>query len=430
MYVTDAGVYKHRIAFGASWAAMPGADNLTKEIRTAARDRQAKYYAIVDRAGTRPLVGFMPKYSGSARVYAAAALIPLLKRGLDHAVFGFVLEPDVYAVICFVDGIPMIGYDIVGSKSEIEGRIDHFIDFLGGGSDVRFFGDKRVFEHRGESVEEFAFNFSAIDDEEISHARLRRAHPPYLLIVSFLVISSTVAGGWYAYSEYRASVQRRLSSQVVDPNTRYETNLKRMLGDVGRSARDSSRTYLSFLGSVPLFQAGWRLSSVRCQSNGACMSKWVADKMPVATFSGFVSNLPEDWKAAFKSDFQTIEVAHTLPADQAARTSLDIKDIPSAESFMIKVGTAIQVMKHIGAVMQLNPPNLFALPAVSNEQPPITESVLRSPVKEGTWSINLPMWSVDVLYGLPDNMILGSMEMNLGGRDVTLTAEGKYYVGK
>lgn len=429
MYVSKTG--KRRLVYGADWAAMPGADSHIKEIRTIAKERNAKYYVTMEREGARPLVGFVSTTKGGGNLYSAAALIKQLIPDLDNAVVGVQLENGLQAAICFGGGLPMIGYDVVGKPEVVAQHVEDYLQFLGEAAErVRFLGSTEIFGYRGGLVEPFAFVLGEITDAQFANAKFKVAQLPIGLLVITLVVLGIAFGGWYAYEEHEREQRRKLAAQQVDPNELYEKNLKQMLKDAGFSVSPASKVLVSLAKELPLFQAGWRLDGAVCNPPATCASTWNSDNMPMATLAGFAENLPDGWVANYKSDFQTISVTHPEKGGEDLVKGLERSGLPKSEAFMLDVGSALQRLKPLGVQIQIQTPTLFAVPTVPQGSPPITEAVLKAPVKEGSWSATLPMWAVDSLYDLPSNMVLGTLSLKTRGRDLLIQADGKYYVGK
>lgn len=421
-------VGKRRLVFGAQWHTLPGAEAQAKEIKELAADTQSKYCVAIAREGTRPIVGFIHSLEGREKNYSAAAVISLLEEGLDKAVFAFAFPDGAAAAICFLDGSPMVGYDVVGAPDVVQAKIAEFIR-INGLHDMELRGQPYLFgqEIDPASIGDFRFEDYEVDDKAIKAAAFQRAAYPLVAIGLFAFIIVGSFGGWYAYQEYQAEQLRKMQNQKVDPNIAYEASLKNQLATVGPRADMLSRSLRGKIQPMPLFQGGWKLSEMTCQPSG-CSMNWVSDTLAGSTFEGFRKVLPKGWSASYKSDFQNIGVSVDLTNDVPVGLARSL--IPRGEDFILQTGTTIQRLKPLGVEYQIRPATLFAVPPMPANQPAITENVLRDPIKEGTWSMSGPWWAFDVAHRMPPNMTLGSVTVDNHGQLIMIRMEGKYYVAK
>lgn len=429
MYVAKSG--NRRLVYGADWTTAPGADDFRKEVRVLAKEHGAKYYVALPREGLQPLLGFVPVVKGGAtKLYSAAALLPRFDPEMDNAIYGFEVGDGLYAIICCTGGLPM--FDEVVGADQVDQWINRFLGQLGevAGSTVRYKGDASVFAYRDVEVEAFHFDLGALSDDDFKAAQFKAAHPPVVLIAVTLAMLAAALGGWYAYDEYQQEQLRKRSAQQVDPNLLYDQSVTKALAESGVRAVVASRQIAEQMDKMPKYQGGWRLDKMSCKPPASCTSEWGGDNMPMASVQAFADELPKGWVAQYKSDFASITVTHDDSTAGKLPEGLKRDELPSAETFVLRIGTLIQQLKPLGINIQVQAPKTFAIPPVPAGQPPITENVLRKPVKEGIWSATLPMWAVDTLYNLPVNMMLGSMTLTTAGKDHLLQAEGKYYVGK
>lgn len=418
------------VVFGANWTTLPGSDSLEKEIRGAAKDAMANYYVAIAREGTRPIVGLVSAKQRRVKNYSAAALIALCERDVRNAVFGFRFEDGACAAICFVDGLPMVGYDVVGSPETVAAHIRDFVNTRGeDGKSIEFRGDASLFGRAvtPEDVQGFSFDDISFDEKEVKSALFVAASPPTVLVATLLVI--LIGGGvsYYAYDRYQQEELRKKQLQQVDPNIAYEANVANLLKNDGYGASRSINAMIPFVSRMPMFMGGWKFESAECQLT-SCSITWANDPRVTSTFIGFREASPPDWSSSYKSDFQSVVSVVEMKVDVPKGIALE--NLPKSDDFLVQMGTQVQRMKPIGVDFQVRPAALFGVPNIPQGQPQITESVLRNPVREGSWGITGPWWVVEFVGSMPPNMTLMTMKVTSRNLNVSVQMEGKYYVGK
>lgn len=416
------------IAFGATWTTLPGANTQLVEVKKAAKEVKAKFYVSIVRAGSRPLFGFLSNTSGRTSNYSAAALITIMVPGLKNAIFSFNFEDGSAAIVCFVDGLPMVGFDLVGKSADIEVKIQEFLESLDEDADgVALYGNFSAFDSHFSEVQPFDFETQKIDEARALSAVFRRASIPNTVWIGLGFISLVSIATYFAYDWYQQDLLRAAKLKLIEPNIAYDGNVRRMLGEVGFPVNNALLAIIPSISQLPLYLGGWKLSSASCQIGG-CRTFWVNDPAVPSTFSGFKSAIPEDWSANYKSDYQSIESDVKIKAE--AKLGIEPNGLQSSDEFVVLMGTEVQRLKAIGIEMQFTKPVLFGIPQLPPEQPPITINVLKNPVLEGAWSISGPFWLTEYVQSMPPTMTLVTMTLLNTGKGITLKIEGKYYVKK
>lgn len=423
---------KSRLAFGVLWTTLPGAASQINEIRALAKDNQAKYYVTIAREGSLPLVGLIPKPETRGSCKAAASMILQLCPDIDNAVFAFLFPDGSAAGICFRDGLPMVGYDFCGSVSTVSQRIAQFEKSLGDLSgSLLFAGDRRLFcdcTYFAE-IQSFDFEEEKLEGKEFKTAVFQPAFPPTVALVLLAIVIAGAMGGWYTYDRYQQEELRKQQSKKIDPNVAYEASVTQALAEAGPLAPDTARVLYPFISALPLYFGGWNLDVAACQID-SCSLTWMSDIYLASTFDDFKASLPVNWSAAYRSDFQT--VVSSVPTNASKSESVGIKRelIPGANAFLVSMGSQVQRLKFIGVELRIEPATLFAVPPMPPDNPPITESVLTNPVKEGGWRLTGGWIGMDFLWTLPPSMTITSITMNARNYELAIQVEGKYYVAR
>lgn len=413
-----------QIAFGADWVTLPGADSQAVEIKRMAKEARSKFYVSMDRKGKRPIFGFYKKSIGRKPNYSAATLITIAITGLKNAVFSFRLNGGESAIICFVDGLPMVGYDIVGRTENVEVKLHEFLNTL---DDAALYGDFRLFSAHFNDVQPFDFNNIKIDEKLAAKAVFRRASLPSSVWIGLCGLGVFSIASYLGYDWYQQEQLKAIKAKLVDPNVAYESNLRNLLNETGFSAGPAALSIIPSIAQTPLFMGGWKQNNAKCIV-GNCKHTWTGDTTLPSTFEGFKASMPSGWSADYKSDFQTIESSFLIHHEN--KKGIDIDRLLKTNDFVVSIGTEVQRLKAIGADFQISKPNLFGVPQLPPDQTPITINVLKNPVFEGSWSISGPWWLAEYVQSLPPTMTLSSMELINASQGLNLKVEGKYYVNK
>ena len=421
---------KSKLAFGVLWTTLPGAASQINEIRTLAKDNQAKYYVTIAREGSLPLVGLIPKPDTRGQCKAAASMILQLCPDIENAVFAFQFPDGSAAAICFRDGLPMVGYDFCGSVATVSQRIAQFVNSLGDLSGtVLCAGEPRLFSDSPylAEIQQFNFEEEKLEGKEFKAAIFQPAFPPTVALVFLAVLLIGSMGGWYAYDQYQKEELRKQQSKKIDPNVAYEASVTKALAEAGPLAPDTARVLYPFISALPLYFGGWNLDVAVCQID-SCSLTWMPEIYLASTFDDFKASLPETWSAAYRSDFQT--VVSSMPTEASKSVGVKREMLPGSNDFLVSMGSQVQRLKFIGVDLRIDPATLFAVPPLPPDNPPITESVLKNPVKEGSWRLTGGWVGMDFLWSLPPSMTITSITMNARNYELAIQVEGKYYVAR
>lgn len=419
---------KSKLVFGVQWTTLPGAGAQIDEIRSTAKDNQAKAYVTIAREGSLPLVGLAATPEGRGQKRAAAALILLLCPDVKNAVFAFQFKDGSAAAICFRDGLPMVGYDFCGSPSTVSRRIEQFVTAMGDLSEtIVFAGEEKLFYDCPYLAEIHPFDFEEQDLErkEFKNTIFQRVFIPTIAIALLTIVLIGSIAGYYTYDYYRQEEIKKLQSKKIDPNAAYEASVTKALQDTGPSAQKTASIIHPHISNLPLFFGGWNLETVICQIDN-CSMTWVPDTYLASTFDDFKDSLPEKWSAAYRSDFQTIVTSMQINAE--VKKGMNRSFLPNTNDFIVRMGSEVQRLKFIGVEFRIEPAVLFAVPPLPADNPPITEAVLKNPVKEGNWRVSGGWIGMDFLQTLPPSMTINSATMTSRGQDISIQVEGKYYV--
>lgn len=432
-YIVRAG--KRNIAFGMLWTVLSGVVHTRTEIKHLAEDHNAGDYVSFPVDGKRILIGLLSKdfytekRAVKSKANAAAIVLSTVYKGvIENAMFGIVLPNDKVAVIGFRDGLPLVGFDRVVSYQDIVNVVDDYLQVLKEQApSAVFYGRDDVFQGRNPAPFELDW-FAQTDPSKLSGTRLRRVKKPVGLIVSLVVFSAAIFVGFHYFDQYQQEQAKKAQIKIIDPNRLYEQSVSKSLSAAGYPAIEVAWQMIDTINRLPLHHQGWKLDNAAC-TPGSCVLSWSnGDGGTFQTFAAAALPGVAVQKTEYKEGLTTIETTVEYPV--TGKPGVQLQLIPTLDEYVMNFGSRAQKLKEFGAPLNLQKAIIIGLPPVLPGQLPITENVLKNPIKEGSWSLTGDWMLYDALRGLPNNMTIQKLDLVASGESISMTVNGKYYVKK
>jgi hypothetical protein len=182
------------------------------------------------------------------------------------------------------------------------------------------------------------------------------------------------------------------------------------------------------INHLPMYHQGWALGMASCTPD-TCTLSWT--NSDGGTYQSFAASplpgLPQ-YETAYKEGMTGLETTFTVKND--APKGFHMADLPKQDQFVLFFGSKAQEMKRAGLTITLDKGAVVAMPTAPSGTPPITESVLKEKVVEGTWTMTGDWTFYQALASLPGNMTVEKLDVGVTGESMAMTVTGKYYVKK
>jgi hypothetical protein len=245
-------------------------------------------------------------------------------------------------------------------------------------------------------------------------------------------------GGW-TYFEAKAEAERL--QRDSDPNLIYEQSYSNSIASLTSMGDPGLRNMINTIKNIPLEVRGWRLSQVACQP-AECIVTWARLS---GNYADFDENMPSDVKVRpeygyLSSDAGAVQLKTRHPVVTSESTvvtpasagsgvspasSFTREKLPVARQVQSEFVSRLQDYQLIAARVQVSVPAPF--PAGVTDIGPIFK-----PVIYGTWSMELPMWSIETI-SVPDYVLVDSLSLVLPEKkdadksQLQYKISGKYY---
>ncbi|WP_194725564.1 type 4b pilus protein PilO2 [Noviherbaspirillum malthae] len=412
-----------KLAFGLEWSTLPGVGKQRSEIKELIKRHDARRVTVFHALAGGAIVGLLKtKTAVKGQVLSAAAMFA--RRADDRtAMFCHDLGNGFYSFIGVAEGMPLPGYDVVGTPHHIANVAAHFKD-LHGDVSIPLYGTVAI-GGQDPSVltpEQLIGN----SKKRAKDAVLRATKIPAEYLVLALIAGACAIAGPKMYAKWeadRAAERARAeqeSQQKLDPNAWYASAVTPILATAGYPAAKATDHLLEQIDVLPLYHAGWMLESASCTYQACSL---VLTMEPGSSLSEIKSNpLPGIKNVAFDVKAKSLsgEIAVNAPSkdwngiEQASLPFIGDFDFAQDDSNIKNEG----IFK---PVVRTPPVNIVAMP------PSIQQTDIRNAVVMGTWKYDGDIHGVDVIRSLPANMTLDSITVNLKSNPFGFKAEGKYY---
>jgi hypothetical protein len=350
---------------------------------------------------------------------------------LKNAVFGIQLTKGKVAFTGFVDGYPLIGFDKVVSLESLDDVTADYLKELTTeqASTVEFFGSEGLFSGRNVSPFDKAW-FGKLPKKVLSAARVRRAKSRIVLWGFLGLVVVAVGFGMDAYDTHQKEAAKKTVHAVLDPNALYSKSVAAYLGEAGYPAAFLASDVIQKVNNLPLFHKGWRVQGGSCKPTTdavSCVVTWA--NTDGGTFMSFSkSGLPgvPVYRTEYKEGMTTLDTRFDF-ATKAPR-GVKVGTLMSRDTFTVNYGSTAQTLKGANLNINFTKPTVVALPPSPAGSPPITETSIKEPVREGAWTMTGSWMFYSSLTDMPQNMTIENLEFAVAGDSITMNVTGKFYV--
>ncbi len=375
------------------------------------------------------LVGFFKQpasVSEKRPMYSAALLLSeTVSLGGDE-VFVFGLDETRYGMVALKNSMPVPGFDLVGSAASITAAAQNYLS-LPHKNEVRRCGDANILS--GAEFFDFSAALVALDN---SHPRIKKIPDLRNIVVHGALAAGSVllvVVAWVGWSYFQAKAEAERLQRESDPNIVYEQNFSNSVASIKTMGTSGLKAMSAVLMSLPLEVGGWSLSNVACQVT-ECVATWTRQ---FGNYADFDANLPESTSQKpdygyFSTEVKGIQLKTRHPVvlgKSDGPQGLNRDSLPLMAQVQSDFVSRLQDYSLIEVQAQISPPAPF--PSGVSDIGPIFR-----PVMSGTWSMNLPLWTIDSIV-VPDYVHVDSLVLDLpikseGMRSAwSFKLTGKYY---
>lgn len=419
---------KKSLLFGMEWVVL---SDLKKDLKKYRSEIGASHFCKVSSIDEFSFpVGFVKnsdRLTVKGKVYSAAAALASFPDLPPALVFLYdnPADPDATFFIGMKAGQPLPGFDlVVKSKAEFEEALSNFAQ-ANPNQEIRTAGKTRYLEVSTEMT--LLMLLDAAEYEKSTLVVPFSAVDPNMAALVIIILAIVSGGGYYGYSQYRASqirlAQQRAAAnanQTVDPNVAYLTSLDSLKSQTGVPLKGAIATIKSILAKVPHQLAGYSVNAIDCTSNN-CVVTWKQEPQPKdGTMDQFAAQKP-DYFETVNYELTGDQITNSIE-EKVTASPIILKDLPTFTDFLVKTGSQFQKLKTLGMTFQIGAASPFGLP------PNVQASQVKKLITSGTISLSGPYYLFEGLDFLPANISLETLKISVTEKDVNFNASGKYYV--
>lgn len=409
------------LAFGLEWRKLSGEGDEHREILYLAEEAGAqKLVRMAQDEQQQVVVGLYAVADGAKKlqghVYSAAALFGMSQADRRNALMMIKLDDELYAVMATHDGMPVPGFDAVGSRDAMRERA---LDYIGtqASAALVIFADGDYISVR---IEKMAYDMHQLAIDPAKEARLK---PLPRRINKTAVFGILMIGCLYGYGEWMdmKAEQRRQAAldaqrQQADPEVVYRDNLIKELELSGARMSERIPEVMRVAGRFPIEQGGWELQAMKCDRT-SCAAVWEKRVVGV-TYADFLSRHTRHGTLNYPIDGRTI--TEEVPIERRSRV-VSRDDVMSVSRDLPERLSQLQALGPAAIRYQMTPPSIVGVSLGG-----VTVSALKDPVKGGSITVSGPLSAIDALSELKGAFSATSVAINIPNK--TFTVEGKYYV--
>lgn len=410
---------RQSLAFGIEWQTLPGLRESGIERRTLLRESKASHALLLPQGQKRPLLGFATGLRRGSRAFSASVLLAHHVGKDEAAVLACSLGKNVCGVVAVRNGMPVVGFDEVGTPELVRAKVSEFVRTFKGPVRTLTWG---VHVEGAQEVNPVALFGNA---EALKAARLTPATLPLKLIGTVAVTFFVGMGGWYGYDYWQQQKaeearQQQMKVKPVDYNELYQNTLRGMVSSIGPRA-EGLPELMRTVRAIPASWQGWRLDTVQCHP-GICQTHW---KVQNGTFESFIGHpIPSAKTPQFDTDFKGLSL--DIPASSMTDWyGLNVEALLDETAFMQKVGTLSQQTTDAEKDFSVTGASIIALPSGA------IESQIHHPIKSGTWRLAGKLWIGDFAAHFPAGFTVDQLSIAVPEGDpeaASIEIKGKYYV--
>ena len=404
--------------FGIEWEFAPFSGNKNSELQ---RQRKAGhiYYALSVFEDSIGYISKLPEHE--AKKYAAAIHLADRHSQGGIEIFCFAIKDNDYSFIALNDSRPVPGHDYIGSKANVVQLAEDFAS-LQEQQAIRYIGNSALFD-----MEEPLSLDKAFSNPE-PQAKIRTIIDQSL-ILGFLLVCALLYAGYYGLDYYLT--QQRLEEEAAqqallnNPNTIYENQILPAMQAIGPGGRVQISHWLQTIGKLPLSNAGWHLTNVKCSAQ-ECVASWSRD---YGNFSELFNTLPLPYTSTTENMDPGKPALSTATTTHAVSPVPDKKELareglPKVNEVLRKFSSQLQDISLIENMsLLMDKPKLFPDTAQGGLD------ALHKPVMRGVWTISHDLWSLDSLnlypFVVPETLELQFSPDKQG--NIAYTLKGSYY---
>lgn len=260
------------------------------------------------------------------------------------------------------------------------------------------------------------------------HARIAVAVLALLLVV----------GGGYSWIQGELEVRRAAEAMRLNqsrtPQQLYLQSIEQYLQRPIVPLHSAIASVRETLKDFPIEHAGWTLSRVNC-SEGGCTASWVRPEKSGGTIEDFRAAAPAEWGPITATT--QLEVAHAIKATMPTRT-LDRSLWPVLGTWRDQNVASWQFLAPGGWSADLSATKLRAVPPEIDGGPQMAQlGGMPEAIRASELTVNrMPLWYADEDPDSPmrqdllgdQTALLGDIQINIDGADITFTLKGLLHV--
>lgn len=430
------------VAFGLTWQTFTG-PKAEKDAKTRAKEDEVPHIvALPDEDGGR--FGYLKSFDveGLARkpkrgqLLAAAALFESLPDVAGNAVYIHTYDAmgggRVAAVIALYKG------RIFEDKADLRvSEVLEHIQKLGKVLEDSGFGDGEAHQFQLYTSEPALFHdarelpLEALLQGDTTAATVLDARSRFVVRALMVLIIVGIFGSiaWDKYKDYeqQQELAAHPQTQGPSPSELYRQSLNAQLRQIGVTPAVFRELVLPVVHDREIADAGWNLSTLKCEASGVCREEW---KRGVGTVEDFVA-ANEGTSIELDGNGTGLKNTYQLKLPRVATTR---EALPDAKSFAVPMQSLLQRYAAIGITSTTTPTKLIAVPNGVNE------SVLPHGIGVGGGGLTLTgpagflrdllSRDAEAALQLPTNFYISSIQYTLNGpvEAMQFSLEGTFYV--
>lgn len=413
-------INQHHFVFGLEWRFFTDSRDLGRTVRAAKRDGFDHHVV----AQTDDLVGIgrIPSLPKKNRLYSASLhLSQSVSRG-GAELFVFKLDADLFCLVALNDSRPIIGFEKVGTRSDIMALAGEF-QLSQVGYTIRQAGNTGALEH--EEPIKLSEAFGQPDDE----TRVK-AIPDYkILALKVAAVVGIGVMGFFIYGFINEAKIKAASERLArerDPNFLYEREVEASMKKTGMPAQQQMERWRATIQDIPLSRQGWTLTDIACQPD-QCTLNWVRD---YGSYSEFFA-APQanevrstESQTANNPASSKIQTVLTVPPAFVAAGGLDRKQLPGLAQTQRLLASQLQDLSLLeNSSVELKNAELYPAPSG------LKAAQINKPVVRGEWTIEHEIWSLnDLSFSMP-GLVAESLSIVQPEKSNSwvYTLKGRYY---
>ena len=386
-----------KLMFGMRWQPIHDDADLKSLLKKFKADGSGAYVAN----DTAELLG-VSDIAPQGPTYSAALVLSASHSKNVNELFIFQVQND-YVLIALNKGLPVPGFDLVGSKQDIHNAAQLYSN-IHGEQHIRFIGNVNWMAAIEPLDPQLAFG-DTTEDSQVKSLRQTGLLIPLVLVLG---LAGMGFGGYSWYQTQQESQRLARTTVAEDPNIAYEEQLQTALQSLGTTGSGLVDVWNALLETQPSRLAGWDLSVVKCRSD-LCEVHWARDFGSNTDFyEAAQSQLGIEPVIEFGKNLQDTKMITSYPIQAVGNAPLDRQQLLSTAEAKKVLGAQLQDLLLLGATnVAITEPSLFGGNRGGGQV-----AGLQSPVMRGEFMIEGPLWMLSGL-AFPSFTVPAGMELTL-----------------